>query len=136
MHPGPNGAVGGQAHAVPYDVKMLPPVLDMLDDDALMVVALVTIFLFAAFDDLHHFRIGQALALERVDADMMQGLFDPCAAGDDPHIPKGLVKILGVRIADLDKAVRFVLAYVFHILGGGSVASPDMALYDQGCGAF
>ncbi len=77
MLPRPNGAVGTQAHPVPDDVKMLPPLKDMLDDNALMVARLIAVLLFGPLDDLPHLFIGKALVLEGVDADMVERLLYP-----------------------------------------------------------
>lgn len=50
---GPDRAAAHQAHAVPDDVEMLPPVLDVFNDHALVVEHLVAVFLLAAFNDGH-----------------------------------------------------------------------------------
>jgi len=81
----PDGLSCDQAHAVPDDVKMLPPVFDMLDNHALVVEHFIAVFFFAAFNDGQHLLVGQAFVLHRVNADVVQRLFAFGAACDFPH---------------------------------------------------
>ncbi len=123
---GPDRSAAHKADAVPDHMKMLPPVLDVFNDHPLVMEHFVTVFLLAAFNDGKNLLVGQVFALHRVDADMMQRLSAAGATGDHPHILKGLIEVFGRRVAKLDKARLLVLALLLHIVGGGSVAAPDV----------
>lgn len=51
---GPYHLPGAEAYAVPHDVKMLATVFDVLDDDALVMAAGITVLLFKALADTEH----------------------------------------------------------------------------------
>ena len=86
--PRPDRSAADKADAVPDDVKMLPPVLNVFNDHPLMVEHFVTVFLLTAFHDGQNLLVGQVFAFHRVDADMMQRLGAVGATGDLPHILK------------------------------------------------
>jgi hypothetical protein len=71
---GPYHLPGAEAYAVPHDVKMLATVFDVLDDDALVMAAGITVLLFKALADTEHLFIGQPFILHWIDADMVQRL--------------------------------------------------------------
>lgn len=127
----PDCAASDKAYPVPDNVKMLPPVLDVFDNHALVMEHLVAVFFFAAGNNRQNLRVGQAFILHWIDADMVQRLFAFCSAGDLPHFLKRLVKVLGRRIADFYKARFLVLALLLHIVGGGAIAAPDVAFDNQ-----
>jgi len=54
VKPWPYGTACRQAHAVPDDVEVLPPVSDVLNNDALVIMGLVAILFFAPRDDFKH----------------------------------------------------------------------------------
>lgn len=128
---GPDRSAAHKADAVPDDVKMLPPVLDVFNDHPLVMEHFVAVFLLAAFNDGQNLFVGQVFALHRVDADMVQRFGAGGGAGDHPHILKRLIEGLGRRVAKLDKARLLVLALLLHIFGGGSVAAPDVRFDNQ-----
>ena len=51
MVTGPDGFAGRQADPAPHHMEMLPSVLDMLDDDALMIAGFISVFFFATPND-------------------------------------------------------------------------------------
>ena len=112
-------------------MKMLPPVLDVFNDHALVMEHFVTVFLLAAFNDGQNLLIGQVFALHRVDADMVQRLGAAGATGHFPHILKRLIEVSGAGVAEFNKARLLVLALLLHILGGGSVSAPDVGFDNQ-----
>ena len=81
MMAGPDRSAAHKANAVPDHMKMLPPVLDVFNDHALVMEHFVTVFLLAAFNDGQNLLIGQVFALHRVDADMVQRLGAAGATG-------------------------------------------------------
>lgn len=48
---GPDQMAAAEAHAMPHDMKMLPVVLDMLDDDLLVLAGGVAVFLYKGSAD-------------------------------------------------------------------------------------
>lgn len=128
---GPNRSATHQTDAVPDDMKMLPPVLDVFDDHALVMKHLVAVFFLAAFNDGENLLIGQMFAFHWIDADMVQRLGASGATSDFPHFLEGLIQILGFRVAQLYKARFLVLALLFHIFGSRSVAAPDVRFDNQ-----
>ncbi len=130
--PRPYGTARVEIHAVPDNVEMLPPILDVLDDDALMLAGLVSVFLFAAFDDPEHLLIGQALVLVRIDADVMQRFRASRVACHGPHVLKRFVEVPRVRVADLDEPYLFVFSDCLEVVRSGPVAAADVALDDDG----
>ncbi len=128
---GPDRSATHKADAVPDDVKMLPPVLDVFDDHALVMEHFVTVFFFAALYDGQNLFVGQVFALHRVDADMVQRFGAAGGAGDLPHALKRLIEILCTGVAEFNKARLLVLALLLHIFGGGSVSAPDVRFDNQ-----
>lgn len=121
-----------EVHAVPDDMKMLPSVFDVFDDDALMLTRLVAKFLLTAFDYLQHLGIRQPLVFVRVDADVVQGLGASRIARHGPHILKRFIKVSGVRVADLDETYLFVFSDSLEVIGSSPVTATDVALDDNG----
>jgi hypothetical protein len=112
-------------------MEMLPPVLDVFNYDALVMELLVTVFLFAAFDDGQNLFVGQPFIFHRIDTDMVQRLGGFGATGYHPHVMKCFVKVLGFRVADFNDARLLIQTLVFEIIGGCPVAATDVALYYQ-----
>ena len=124
---GPDRAAGAQAHAVPYDVKMLAAILDVLDDDALMLTGLVAVLFFKPLAYPQDLRVSKPLVLHRIDADVMQRLRGACRPADHPHVAKSFVEVFDTRLADFDQADFLVASNRFEVIGGGAIAAADMA---------
>jgi hypothetical protein len=135
MMAGPDGAVCGEADAVPKDVKMLSAAFDMFNDDALVIMELVAVFLLASFGDLYNLIVSQAFVFERIDTDMVQWLASFCAACYNPHIMKSLLEIFGIDITDLKGTYFLILALGIEVVGSRAIIAADMAFDNQGCGA-
>jgi len=124
----PDRAARAHADAVPYDVEMLPPVSDVLDDDALVIAMPVAELLLEALADFSDLVVREPLVLVRVDADVVQRLAAARGATDHPHIAERLIEVPGAGVTDLDEAHALVLALLLQVISGGAVAATNMAL--------
>src|SRR6185312_13389558 len=105
----------------------LASVLDVLDDDALVMPAGITVLLLKALADAEHLLIRQPFILHRIDADMVQRFLGARRLAQHPHVAEGLIDGLGVGIANRDKPHPLVLALLLQVVGSSPVAAPDMA---------
>lgn len=112
-------------------MKMLPSVLNVFYDYALMVEHFVAVFLFATLGNRQHLLVGQAFVFHRIDADVMQRLGAAGIAGYHPHIMKSIIKVFGAWVAEFYKARLLVLALLFHIFSSRPIAASDVAFYYQ-----